>query len=446
MSKLMISISGVRGIVGDSLTPQVLIDFSCAFAKYVNHGTVVVGQDTRPSGAAVRDLVTGTLRLCGCNVIDLGVATTPTVEIMVKKFKAGGGIIVTASHNNIEWNALKFVGSSGMFLNQQEADKLIEIYKNKNFKNVEAKLVGKFEVYSKADDDHIDLILSKIDCSAISKKKFKVILDSCNGAGSLITQKFLERLGCKVVCVNCSLEKPFPRNPEPVISNLGDTIKFAKENKADVCFIQDPDADRLAIISEKGEFIGEEYTLALACKEILHHKKGPVVVNVSTSLMVDEVAKQYGVKVFKTKVGEINVSEKMKEIGAVAGGEGNGGVICPEFHYGRDSLVGIAFVLSLMARTGKSISELCKEIPFFVMKKAKIEISKDEMLQKTSCLLKDFSDAILDEVDGFKFCYPTKWVQVRASNTEPIVRIMAEAMTEKEACELINKVEKILRS
>lgn len=449
MTKPMISISGVRGIVDNKqdreLFYETLQEFVSGFAVLVkkNKGAVVVGRDTRKSGSEILNtIVVPCLTKFGLDVIDLGVVSTPTVEILVKELKAAGGIIITASHNPSNWNALKFIGNKGMFLTQLEFNELLDIVKKKDFKSTGNGIV---QLKKDANEIHIKHICSKIDVNKIKNKKFKVILDSCNGAGSVITQQLLKQLGCEVVAINCDIDKDFPRSPEPSIENLSETIAFAKKYQADICFVQDPDADRLAVISDKGVYIGEEYSLVLSAMDVLNKKKGDIVVNVSTSMMIDEIAKKYKVKVFRTKVGEINVSEKMEKIRAVFGGEGNGGVICPKFHYGRDSLVGIALILSLMAETNKTISELVAEIPAFIMKKEKVHVDKQEFLAKENDIRKVFKGCVIDETDGLKFAWEDKWIQVRASNTEPIIRIMAEAKTEKEAEDLVGSVRELFR-
>jgi phosphomannomutase len=456
ITKPMISISGVRGIVDNKESKDsfysLLADFTCAFAQYTKLKTkkdnckIVIGRDTRKTGPEILDITASNLKNLNCSIIDLGIVTTPTVEIMVKHLNADGGIIITASHNPSNWNALKFVGSTGMFLTQKEFEELFEIFKSKkvisSLSKVDADLDLKYQ--KTANKTHIDLVCSNINIEKIKSKKFKVIIDSCNGAGSEITPILLEQLGCEVIKLNCDTNKEFPRNPEPNLKNLEHTIDFVKKQDADICFVQDPDADRLAVISDKGVFIGEEYSLVLSAMYMLADKKGDVVVNVSTSMMIDEIAKRYGVKVYRTKVGEINVSEKMLEIGAVIGGEGNGGVICPLFHYGRDSLVGIALILSLMAETEKSISDLVEEVPVFFMKKEKIDIGKETFLARIDNMKECFQDYILDETDGLKFIWSDKWIQIRPSNTEPIVRIMAEAKTQEQTDELANIVRKIL--
>ncbi len=436
-NNLMISISGIRGIVGHALTPDKIVEFTSAFARFTGAGRIVIGRDTRISGPMVNHLVIGALMASGCDVIDLGIVSTPTVEIMVKHLNATGGIVITSSHNPSEWNALKLINNKGMFLSQVQAEKVREFYENKNFKFTEYNQLGSLQLNNDANDVHIKHILSKIDVDLIKKKKFKVILDSCNGAGAVITEKLLKELGCEVIKLNCSLDKDFPRDPEPIEKNLIKTIEFVKTKKADVCFVQDPDADRLAVISGKGVFIGEEYSLVLAAMYFLEKNKGDIVVNVSTSMMIDKIAEKFGVKVFRSRVGEINVSEKMCEVAAVIGGEGNGGVICPMFHYGRDSLVGIVLILSLMAKTGKTISLLVEEIPHFIMKKEKLNLEQNKIGQYLEDIKKKFKGAKLDLTDGVKFCWEDKWVHVRASNTEPVVRVIAEAGSLQEVDELI---------
>jgi phosphomannomutase len=436
---LKLGISGVRGIVNESLTDDVTKDLSRAFATYIHKGTVIIGRDTRPSGKDIEKLVISKLLESGINVLYAGIAATPTMQVLVKKLKANGGIVITASHNPIEWNGFKFISPSGIFLNEKENNKLFDIYRSKKF--VSSKNTGKFVDLIDANKHHIDAVLDSVDIKAIRSKHYKVIIDSCNGAGSIITPQLLKAFGCDVIEINTDTNSPFPRGAEPTPENLNALCDAVRKHKADIGFAQDPDADRLAVVNDKGKAVGEEYTMVLAGKYVLmNSKKGSIVAtNLSTSRMIDDVAGLYDASVLRSKVGEINVVEKLIKSKAVFGGEGNGGVIYPKVVTSRDSLTGISLILSLMAKENKNISSIIDEIPSYVMIKTKITCrSKDEtdiLLNKTK---KVFAGSEIDEQDGIKVIFDDSWIHVRASNTEPVVRVIAEART-KDAVEVLLK-------
>ncbi|MCX7715937.1 MAG: phosphoglucosamine mutase, partial [Endomicrobia bacterium] len=325
---LKISISGVRGIIGDTLTPTIVVRFAQAFGTFTNGGKIVVGSDTRPSREMIKHAVISGLISTGCEIIDVGILPVPTVQFIVREVNADGGIMITASHNPIEWNALKFIGPTGTFLTQQQIDRVIDIYHQGSFL-LKSSLEYKDVSY---DDTIVDLyinkILTSVDSEKIKRRKFKVAIDSCNGAGSVITVKLLEKLGCEVIPINTDITKIFPRNPEPTPENLNQLCEVVKQTNADIGFAQDADADRLSIVSNEGIAIGEEYTLALAVKNVLSKtKEATVVVNLSTSKMLEDICAQYNAKCYRAKVGEINVVEKILKLNAIIGGEGNGGVI-----------------------------------------------------------------------------------------------------------------------
>lgn len=438
---LKLGISGVRGIVNESLTDDVAMGFAQAFATYICEGTVIIGRDTRPSGKDIEKLVISKLLECGINVLYAGIAATPTMQVLVKKLKASGGIVITASHNPIEWNGFKFISPSGIFLNEKENNKLFDIYRSKKF--ITSKKPGKFVDLIDADKHHIDAVLNSMDIKAVRAKHFKVVIDSCNGAGSIITPQLLKALGCEVIQIYTDTEAPFPRGTEPTPENLGALCEAVRKHKADIGFAQDPDADRLAVVNDKGKAVGEEYTMVLAGKYVLmSSKKGSkIATNLSTSRMIDDVASLYGASVLRSKVGEINVVEKLIGSKAVFGGEGNGGVIYPKVVTSRDSLTGISLILSLMAKENKNISSVIDEIPSYVMIKTKItcrsKAEVDSLLNKTRNV---FAGSKLDEQDGIKVIFPDAWIHVRASNTEPVVRIIAEARTKAELENLIKKI------
>src|SRR3989344_2601251 len=443
---LIVSISGVRGHVPESLTPEVCLDLARAFGTYIvrglpagRQGKVVVGTDPRQSSGSIKETIFAGLLSAGCKVVDLGIAPTPTVGIMTKALAAAGGIIVTASHNPLPWNGLKFLRGDGIFLSETEAADFLKIYKSKQFRSAD----GKGVVANKTGIDfHIKRVLKVIGAAAVKKAKFKVAFDGCNGAGSVALVRFLEKLGCEVLAINCDVKLPFPHNPEPVAANLGELIELVKKKKADIGFAVDSDADRLAIVSDEGKAVGEELTLALAAKFVLSGKNKPIdVVNISTSQAIDDVCRAGGATLIRTRVGEVNVVEELKSLNGLIGGEGNGGGIFPRGGWNRDSLAGAGLILNLMAARKMKLSELVAQLPHYEMIKTKIECaSQDEandFVEKTKEKLRG-SDLI--RTAGVKAVTPEGWVHVRPSNTEPIIRVIAEAKDQKSARALIDKV------
>jgi phosphomannomutase len=441
---LKISISGVRGIVGDTLTPQIIVRFAQAFGTFIKSGKVVIGRDTRPSGEMVKHAVISGLLSTGCEIIDLGIVPVPTLQLMVRKLNADGGIMITASHNPIEWNALKFVNSYGTFLTQSQIEHLINIYHHSSFSLVPSTEYKNITEDNSAYDTHISEILSSVNVEQIKQKKFKVVLDSCNGAGSIITVKLLKELGCEVIPINTDITKIFPRNPEPIPENLVQLCEVVKKEHAVVGFAQDADADRLAIVSEEGEAIGEEYTLAFAVKNVLLKSKNvsnsSVVINLSTSKMIEDICKEYNAKCYRTKVGEINVVEKIIKLNAIIGGEGNGGVIYPKVNLCRDSLCGIALILELMASTNLSISELTEKIPRYFMTKTKISLPSDKIMMVLNYFRKKFSDHECNFEDGLRVVLPEGWIHLRPSNTEPIIRIVVETISPNLTSQFVTQI------
>jgi phosphomannomutase len=442
---LKIGISGIRGIVGETLTDQVVADFASAFATYINKGVVVVGRDTRVSGPSIEKIVISSLRERGINVLYAGIVPTPTVQVLVKQFKAAGGIVITASHNPGEWNGFKFISNEGVFLSEEKNEKLFGIYYSKKFKPSKRK--GSLKNISDPDKYHINKVLKNVDHKKIAKMNLKVVIDSCNGAGSMITPKLLRKLGCRVISIFTDPDKGFPRGTEPTVENITALCKAVKEHKADIGFAQDPDADRLSVVNEKGIAIGEEYTMVLASIPVLSKaKKGSkVVTNLSTSRMIDDIAAKYGAKVLRSKVGEINVVEELRRSKAVFAGEGNGGVIFPPIVRSRDSLAGIALILLLMAQKKRKISDILNEIPKYDMVKTKFDCSSrseaEDMLNKTR---EKFKKEKMDFSDGVKVLYTDSWVHVRASNTEPVIRIIAESPTRKKTLNLIEGIKNLV--
>ncbi len=432
-SPLMKSVSGIRGIVGESFTPELLISAGSAFAKYAGYGKVVVGRDSRPTGEAVSMNLISVLLLAGCDVVDIGIVPTPTVQIMVEELHAAGGIVLSASHNPVEWNALKLINSQGTFLTQTEVNKLFKLMETPaSFKRWDK--MGKLTVLNNAGEIHIKRVLKVIDIKKIQSRKLHVVLDSVNGAGSIITPDFLRQLNCKVTEINCTPDGLFPRGAEPLPENLTMLSEAVIKHKADIGFAQDPDADRLAIVDENGKPLGEEYTIVLAADHILSNKKGSVVVNLSTTRAIEDVAAKYNVPFFRSKVGEINVVEEMKKRKALIGGEGNGGVISPEVHLGRDSLAGIAYILEMMASGNKKISEIMKEMPEYYMKKGKVTLKgKSDVNEILSKIKNEFNGEKISNIDGLRIDFiknekfKNGWVHLRSSNTEPIFRIITES-------------------
>ena len=447
---LKVGVSGVRGVIGDSLTPQIAASFAQAFGTFVGHGSVVVGRDTRPSGRMIECAVVAGLQSVGCKPILAGIIPTPTVLILTRELGARGGIAITASHNPSQWNALKFVEKTGLFLSEIRAQELFDIYHQQDYPLVEESEIPPVSVESDPIGVHLKRVLDYVDCAAIRKKKFRVVVDCCNGVGALHTVAFLkEQLGCEVFPVYDRPTGAFERGPEPVPENLKRLGETVSREKCNVGFAQDPDGDRLAIVNEKGVPIGEDLTLAFAVQQVLsHHAKGPVVINLSTSKSVEAVARSFGSEVYRSKIGEINVSEKMLEVDAVVGGESNGGVIIPAMHPCRDSYIGMAVVLELMAMAGKTISELRAAIPAYAVVKDKIRIRGEQAPEILRAIRHEYANHKMNLLDGVHIDFGESWMHVRRSNTEPVVRVTAEAPTEKEAGrmadELRSKIKKML--
>ena len=438
MTTLKTGISGVRGIYGESLTRDVVIRFARSFGKYLNGGKVVIGMDSRQSGPAIKDMLVEGLKETGCDITCLGLTATPTCQLMVEETGADGGIEISASHNPEQWNGLKFIKGNGIFLNGPEVDRLLNIYNlNEPAKNIAGK---KFSLKEDKTSDvkHIKRLLSRTDTGLIKSKNFHVVIDSCNGAGSRITPLFLKELGCRIVELNCLPRGHFSHSPEPIPANLKQLSGKVKETGAAIGFAQDPDADRLAIVAGDGTIIGEEYTLCLAVKSILSKKRGPVVTNLSTTRAVDDIAREYGCPVIRTKIGEVHVAERMLLEKAVIGGEGNGGVIDPRIHYGRDSLAGIAIVLELMATTGKTLSELFNGLPQYYLSKEKIECPVEKLGLIINHFKNKHTNEKLDFTDGLRIDTAGYWTLIRGSNTEPVVRAFTES-PDKYKSESINK-------
>ncbi len=441
---LKISISGVRGVVGQSLTPKLLTRFAQAFGTHTGSGTIVIGRDPRTSGEMVKQAVVAGILSTGSRVVDIGMCPVPTVQLQVRHRRAQGGIAITASHNPAEWNALKFIGSTGLFLDTGQARELLDIYHQGQYTKVSGAEIRTVEEVAGATDLHIKSILDVLGPLPQTHKKLRVVLDSCNGAGSLVGPKLIEALGAEVIPINATPDGSFPRGAEPLPENLGDLCRAVKDHNADVGFAQDMDADRLAIVSDQGEAIGEDYTLVLAALYVLGREKGPVVANLSTTAAIADVAKKFDCPVFLTKIGEVNVTDAMRQHKAVIGGEGNGGVIYPRINFARDSLVGIALVLHLLAASGKTVTELLETVPRYSIVKEKMACPSDRIPAVLRMVRQEFAKFQMDTRDGVKVMQPDGWLLVRGSNTEPIIRIVAEAKTDAQAKEMVNSILSIL--
>lgn len=437
---LKISISGVRGVIGQSLTPTLLTRFAQAFGTHTGSGTIVVGRDPRTSGEMVKHAVIAGILSSGGRVVDIGVCPVPTVQLQVRRRKAHGGIAITASHNPAEWNALKFIGSNGLFLDGGQARELLDIYHQGEYTKVSGEEIRTVEEVEGATEAHIKAILDSLGPLPSKARKLKVVLDSCNGAGSIVGPKLLEALGAEVIPINVTPDGSFPRPAEPLPENLGDLCDAVKKHGADIGFAQDMDADRLAIVNEKGIPIGEDYTLVLATLYVLGREPGPVVANLSTTSALEDVAKKFDCPLFLTKIGEVNVTDKMQQQNAVIGGEGNGGVIYPCINFARDSLVGMALVLHLLAESGKTVSQLLDQFPRYSVVKEKMVCPSEKIPAILRMLRQEFGEFPLDTRDGVKVTLPQGWFLVRGSNTEPIIRVVAESRSESQAREIVTRI------
>jgi phosphomannomutase len=448
-SVLMKSVSGIRGIVGETMTPELVVGVARAFAQYINSGKVVIGRDGRCTGHAISSMTESTLVMFGCEVIDIGIAPTPTVQLMVEELNADGGLIISASHNPIEWNAYKLINRDGTFLNSSQIEKFFQILEKPKIQPAKWDMMGQAYAADNAYDVHINKVSSVVDVAKIKKQKFKVALDSVNASGSYITTRLLEYYNCKVIPVYCEITGTFPRVAEPLPQNLSDLSNSVIKQSADIGFAQDPDADRLAIVDENGRPIGEEYTLALVTKHLLAKERGKVVINMSTTRAVEDIAEEFNCDCIRTKVGEINVVEEMKK-GSRIGGEGNGGVISPEVHLGRDSLAGISYVLEMMAEEGKQLSELVNELPNYFMKKDKVTFNPSKLRTIYSKVKRAFKNEKINELDGLRVDFVTPgefnggWVHLRPSNTEPVFRIISESKSAQTSENIYRYFEKLL--
>ncbi len=450
---LIKSISGVRGTIGgakgDNLTPLDAAEFGAAYANWLKKNNpnkqlkVVIGRDARPSGPMIQGIVQNCLVASGIDVVDLDLSTTPTVEMAVVFEKADGGIILTASHNPVQWNALKLLNNKGEFISGEDGAELMAMIDKQDYDFVTVEHLGKVSQNDQAIAKHIEAILELpyVDVEAIKKANLSVAVDAVNSTGGISIPPLLDALGLQQQeLLYCEPNGQFPHNPEPLAKHLGDIMGLMADKKCDLGIVVDPDVDRLALIDEKGQMFGEEYTLVVVADYLLQHKKGPLVSNLSSSRALRDLAQERGESYCASAVGEVNVVSKMKEIGAVLGGEGNGGIILPDLHYGRDSLVGIALVLSHLATSGKSLSALRASYPAYFMAKNKVELQTgmdvDGILKE---IARRYAQEEISTVDGVKIDFAEEWVHLRKSNTEPIIRIYTEAKSQTAADELATK-------
>ncbi len=446
--KLLFSVAGARGIVGKTIDADVVTRLTLAFCSVLPDGPIVVGRDTRPSGESFLLSVKGAVTAAGRDCIDVGIATTPTVEMVTENTDAVGGIIVTASHNPVEWNALKLLDHRGIFIGKKEGDAVFEVFMAGDFKLADGRSCGTVKGYDSAAREHLDAVLALdvIDTDAIRARGFKIVLDCINGAGSVIAPTLLRELGADVVEVNCALNGDFYRDPEPRPDNLGELAARVHAEGADIGFACDPDADRLALVDNEGNAISEEYTLALAVDHVLSRTKGSVVVNMSTSSVVDHVAEKHGVSVLRTPVGEAYVVARLLEEGAVIGGEGNGGVIYPTLHPGRDAMLGMALILQFLVEQDTSLADQVRRYPPFHISKDKVDLDGEFSSERISRLVGDLNPDTIDTQDGVKALFGDGWIHLRVSNTEGVVRVIAEAESEQQSRALQKRARSILRS
>lgn len=440
MKPLKIGITGVRGIVGEAFTPELIVGFAQAFGTYLDGGRILVCRDTRPSGPMVQAAVIAGLLAAGCEVIDLNVCPTPSMQLAVKQLGADGGIAITAGHNPAPWNALKFIRADGLYLNSMQAEELLDIYHQGEFAKTTWDKIQTNVEGQDAIEHHISALTNAFDVEAIRSKRLTVAVDCCNGACALLIPRWLAELGCEVLAVNDDSEAPFPHSPEPKPENMAQLRAVVKAGRADIGFAHDADGERLGIVSEQGEPLSEELTLAFAADTRLRQRSGPIVTNVSTGSSVDQIAARYGASVVRTPVGQAYISEAMLEHGAVLGGEGSGGIAVPELHPTHDSAAAIGLILERLAHTGERVSEVLAQLPRLTMVKHNIQVEPNRLYS----LLQSFRLAVEQEqlshdlTDGIKVALPDGWVHVRASNTESMIRVIVEAEDAGDARHLLD--------
>ncbi len=440
MKPLKIGITGVRGVVGETLTPELIIAFAQAFGTYLDSGRILICRDTRPSGPMVRSAVIAGLLAAGCEVIDLGICPTPSMQLAVKHYQAQGGISITAGHNPAPWNALKFVRSDGLYLNAMQAEELLDIFHQGEFTKARWDQIQTQIETKDAIAHHIEVLKSVFDSAAIRARQLTVAVDCCNGACATLSPRWLEELGCKALAINDDIAAPFPHSPEPQRETMAQLRAVVKAGRADIGLAHDADGERLGIVTETGEPLSEEMTLALAASIKLSRKRGVVVTNVSTTRAIDTIAARHGVSVVRTPVGTAYISEAILEHQAVIGGEGNGAVALPEVQPTNDSAAAIGLILEHMARSGMSISEMAAQLPHYTMLKTCVQFEPRRLysvLQEVRSEVEQAGAAEVDLSDGIKLSWDDAWLHIRASNTESMIRIITEAETEKRAHELM---------
>jgi phosphomannomutase len=441
LASLKISISGVRGVVGESLTPQLASSFSQAFGTYIGRGAIVVGQDSRISGTMIKKAIISGLLSVGCQPVEIGICPIPSIQIFTREIEAKGGIAVTASHNPKEWNGMKFISREGLFLNYHQVEEFLDIYHQGEFSLARANEYKNPKSEKNPTEPHLRKLLSYLNVDLIRSKKFKVAADCANGAGAVLVPQFLDALGCEKILINDVPDGSFAHHPEPLPENIAGLCRTVVEQGAEVGFVQDADADRLAVVNERGEPLGEEMTLILASKHVLGKNPGAVVVNLSTSQAMDDIAREFKVPIFRTKIGEINVVEKILALEgkATIAGEGTGGVILPCIHPCRDSFTAMGLILESMASSGKRVSELQEQVPKYYMIKDKIDGTQEEAFRIIRQLKRKYSSQNISLLDGLKIQFKDSWFHIRPSNTEPIIRLLAEAKTRLQAENLLSQ-------
>ena len=441
MKPLKIGISGVRGIVGETFTPELVVEFAQAFGTYFESGKLLVCRDTRASGPMVRAAVMAGLLSAGCKVIDLGICPTPTMQLAIKYFNAAGGISITAGHNPAPWNALKFVRSDGLYLNTTQAEELLDILHQGEFAKARWNEIQTRIETRDVVEHHIEVLKRVFDVEAIRARKLTVAVDCCNGACSVLSPRWLEELGCRVLAINDEIGSPFPHNPEPKRETMAQLRAVVKAGQADIGFAHDADGERIGIVTESGEALSEELTLAIAAEIVLSQKPGVVVTNLSTSRTIEAIAERYNSAVIRTPVGQPYISEAILENNAVLGGEGNGAVTIPKVQVTNDAAATIGLILEHLAKSGKRISDLSASLPRFTMLKHYVPVAPNllfSVLNEVRSEAETAGAADVDLSDGIKLSWPDGWLHIRASNTESMIRIIAEAENESRASGLLD--------
>ncbi len=441
----IISVSGLRGIIGESLSPELALRFACAFAAECGPGAIIITRDGRHTGRMLVDAIRAGLCAVGRHVIDADIAATPTTGILVREARAAGGLQISASHNPPEYNGIKLFGSTGRVLTADLGEQVVRRYRSGEVAWVDQTRLGQVQILQDSTTKHLELVLQNVDVARIRDRRFKVLLDANHGAGSLLGRLLLDTLGCQLTLLGGIADGQFEHTPEPTAENLAGVCHSVRAAGVDVGFCQDPDADRLAVIDEAGRYIGEEYTLALCLEHVLQMTPGPVVTNCATSRMSEDIAHKYGVALRRSAVGEAHVCTLMQEIQAVFGGEGNGGPIDPRVGYVRDSFVGMALILDAMAKQTQTVSELVAELPRYEIYKTKLTLAPERLAEAWQALETHFRDAQASRLDGLRLDWPDRWLLIRASNTEPIVRLIAESPQQTTSQELCSAAAEVLQ-